>query len=167
MGDPSGRRGLLLAVVVCVAASWACGTGSASSPNGPDGPGAAGGAVVAMNAAPNPVAVGATLTYTVTVSDERGGTAPAMLVHLPTGAADIDASGPGWSCSPTTSSTDAFVTGSHTDLSCASAVASMVVPPLTVTIKAPAIPGMLRACAETGRRGASNGASTCVDASVG
>jgi hypothetical protein len=58
------------------------------------------------------------------------------------------------------------VTGSHTDLSCASAVASLAVPPLTVTIKAPAGSGTLRACAETGRRAGSAGASTCVEATV-
>jgi hypothetical protein len=120
-----------------------------------------------MNAAPNPVAVGATLTYVVTVTmGERGGTAPAVLVHLPAGATEIKASGPGWSCSQATSAADAFVAASHTDLSCASAVASLTAPPLTVTIKAPGGAGTLRACAEAGRRAANGGASTCVDATV-
>ena len=120
-----------------------------------------------MTATPEPVAAGATLTYTVTASSGRAGMGPAsaISVHLPPGATAIGTSGAGWSCSQATSDTDPFVTGSHVNLSCASALASMASPPLTVTLKAPAVGGKIHACAEAGK-GASGSASACVDSTV-
>jgi len=69
----------------------------------------------------DPVSLGGSFGYDIVVSNGGSGTVTATVEvedHLPPGFAYVSYTGSAWTCTSSTSSSDTFQTGSHTDVTC-------------------------------------------------
>jgi hypothetical protein len=135
----------------------ACGSSDVAGPS--VGSTMRGSSAVTLTAAPEPVKVGADITYRVN-SGAGPASDPQVVVHLPPGVVGVQASGASWRCIVAPSGADSYQPSLHADVDCSSAAMGST-PPLTIRARAPSDAGQLRACA-VGRGNASACATTTV-----